>query len=248
MSKGFLESAMPDKRRHRGPHPMDHKLFGDPYLGVLREAVADYSLLLTKGYAEKASLKLVGDHLGLTARQRLAVLRSSCSGPQVERRRLHQVPMAELRHQRIAVDGYNLLITVEVALSGGYLFAGRDGCLRDLAGLHGTYRRVEETLPGLALIGQALSTLDVIAVHWILDQPVSNSGRLKGWLLESAQQWGWPWEVTLAPCPDRILSQSEDVVLTGDSVILDQCSRWANLGAWVINKHCTSARVIDLGS
>ena len=70
---------MPDKRTHRGPHPADKKLFAEDAISSLLEAIADFSLLLTKGYAEKSALKLVGDRFSLTERQRLAVMRSACS-------------------------------------------------------------------------------------------------------------------------------------------------------------------------
>ena len=73
---------MPDKRSHRGPHPKDAELFGVGAVGKLRAAVGDYSLLLSKGYAAKSSLKLVGDRFGLTVRQRLALMRSACSDEQ----------------------------------------------------------------------------------------------------------------------------------------------------------------------
>ena len=115
----------------------------------LREAVADFSLLLTKGYAAPSALKLVGDRFSLTQRQRLAVMRSSCSDQQQRSRLARQAPIEAVAGQPIAIDGYNLLITVEAALSGGLIFQGRDGCLRDLASIHGTYRKVEETVPAL---------------------------------------------------------------------------------------------------
>jgi len=57
---------MPDRRTHRGPHPEDGKLFAAAAVSDLRLALADFSLLLTKGYAEKSALKLVGDRLSLT--------------------------------------------------------------------------------------------------------------------------------------------------------------------------------------
>ena len=72
---------MPDKRSHRGPHPDDAKLFAPEKIAHLRNAVEDFSLLLTKGYADKGALKLVGDKFSLTQRQRLAVMRSACSDP-----------------------------------------------------------------------------------------------------------------------------------------------------------------------
>ena len=59
-----------------------------PSLGLpaLRQAVADLSWLLERGYAEKSSLKLVGDRYDLLARQRTAVGRCACSDADVARR------------------------------------------------------------------------------------------------------------------------------------------------------------------
>ena len=71
---------MPDSRQHRGPHPRDAELFAEAALPRLREAVAHYSWLLGRGYAEVAALALVGDHFQLTVRQRQAVQRASCGG------------------------------------------------------------------------------------------------------------------------------------------------------------------------
>ena len=124
---------MPDKRSHRGPHPADEKLFAAEAISDLRSALADYSLLLTKGYADKSALKLVGDKFSLTERQRLAVMRSACSDRQLASRSEHRIEAKNLVGESVAVDGYNVLITVEAAMSGGVIFAGRDGCFRDLA-------------------------------------------------------------------------------------------------------------------
>ncbi len=42
------------------------------------------------------------------------------------------------------VDGLNVITTLEVALAGGVLLIGRDGCMRDMASFHGNYRVVED--------------------------------------------------------------------------------------------------------
>ena len=77
---------MPDKRQHRGPHPQDTRLFAPESLERLQGAVADYSMLLSRGYAPASSLKLVGDRFNLVQRQRLAVMRAACSDHQLEGR------------------------------------------------------------------------------------------------------------------------------------------------------------------
>ena len=82
---------MPDKREHRGPHPSDAKLFAADKIPDIRDALTDYSLLLTKGYGDKGALKLVGDRFSLTERQRLAVMRSSCSDEQLDSRKKKEI-------------------------------------------------------------------------------------------------------------------------------------------------------------
>src|SRR3972149_5061172 len=182
---------MPDTRPHRGPHPADGKLFADEKISDLRSALADFSLLLTKGYAEKSALKLVGDRFSLTERQRLAIMRSACSDQHLSSRKQREVKISDLTNQPIAIDGYNVLITIEAAMSGGVIFKGRDGCYRDLASIHGTYRKVTETIPAVQLIGDFLKEIGVIKVLLLLDSPVSNSGRLKTLIGEMAAKNNW---------------------------------------------------------
>jgi len=198
---------MPDTRRHRGQHPSDEKLFAAARIPELRRAIADYSLLLTKGYAEKSSLKLVGDRFALTERQRLAVMRSSCSDEQRASRKNRQLDLdiGGIAGGDIAIDGYNILITIEAAMSGGMIFTGRDGCCRDLASIHGTYRKVTETIPAVELIGGFLQQIGAAQALWLLDSPVSNSGRLKTLIREIAEKNTWNWQIELVTSPDAAL-------------------------------------------
>jgi len=237
---------MPDKRSHRGPHPADVKLFVESAIGNLRSAVQDFSLLLTKGYAGKGALKLVGDRFSLTARQRLAVMRCACSQQQLISRKQREVEIAELAEQPIAIDGYNVLITIEAVMSGAAVFKGRDGCYKDLASIHGTYRKVEETIPAVQLIGEFLNEVGVGDCLWLLDSPVSNSGRLKTLIGELAHKNGWKWEIELLPSPDRELIKTELIAASSDGVVLDGCKKWVNLAAEIIKRKLSFVRVIDL--
>ncbi len=237
---------MPDKRTHRGPHPSDAKLFAPEARANLRTALADAALLLTKGYAERSVLKLVGDRFSLTQRQRLAVMRSVCSDQQLASRFNRRVDIVTVSDGPVAIDGYNLLITVEAAMSGAFVFQGREGCLRDLAGIHGTYRKVDETVPALQLIGEFLQTLGVEQALWLLDSPVSNSGRLKTLIRQLAEERRWNWDVRLVTNPDAELKRTDRIVVSTDSVILDHCSRWTNLGAEIIMTRVSKARVIRM--
>jgi hypothetical protein len=237
---------MPDKRTHRGQNPADEKLFSETMIPDIRRAVADYSLLLSKGYAEKSSLKLVGDQFTLTERQRLAVMRSACSEEQRANRKSRQLDINAVARQMIAIDGYNLLITIEAAMSGGLIFRGQDGCLRDLASIHGTYRRVSETQPAIELIGEFLQQIGISQALWLLDSPVSNSGRLKTLIREIAEKRGWDWEVNLVISPDAVLIKGEKIVASSDSVVLDKCAKWVDLAGEIIKSRIPAAKIIDL--
>ena len=237
---------MPDKRMHRGQHPADLKLFADEKLTNIRLAVADFSLLLTKGYAEKSTLKLVGDRFSLTQRQRLAVMRSACPDQQLQSRKRREIVVKGLKGKTVAVDGYNVLITVEAAMSGGLIFKGRDGCFRDLAGIHGTYRKVTETIPAVQLIGQFLREIDMAKALWLLDSPVSNSGRLKTLIGELAGENSWKWEIKLVISPDAELIRTDMVVASSDGIVLNGCKGWVNLAKAVIESKLPNSRLVDL--
>jgi hypothetical protein len=239
---------VPDNRAHRGPDPRDGTAFGPLAAPALRGAVADLSWLLGRGYANPSALKLVGDRWSLTERQRLAVRRASCSDTARECRRQRRMDAAELRGGILLIDGFNVVTTVEAAFGGGIVLGCRDGTYRDLAGIHGTYRKVAETMPALELIGARLLQLAVSQARWLFDRPVSNSGRVEALLREAARTSGWPCTVELVADPDPLLRASQDIVATADSAILDHCERWFNLARDVIESRCPAATIVDLAS
>jgi hypothetical protein len=225
---------MPDVRRHRGPHPEDARLFAPERWPALRAACDDFCWLLDRGYAAESALKLVGDRHALVARQRVAVARCACATAAAAARRARQVPPAALRDRPLWIDGYNALTTIEAALGGGVLLAARDGTLRDMASMHGSYRKVAETRPALEMLGETLAELGPAEYRWLLDRPVSNSGRLRQLMAVVAAARGWNWQVDLADSPDRVLIAAAGespavVVATADSAILDRCGAWFNL-------------------
>lgn len=217
---------MPNRQKHRGQHPKDKALFAPETHQRLREAGEDMQWLLSRGYPVKASLKIVGDQFRLQQRQRLALSRSVCSQKIAQaRKRTMQIELPP-SDATILVDGFNVLITLETLLSNGTLFCGQDGAYRDLASIHGSYHRVEETEPALLLLGRFLGNH---SLHWFFDQPVSNSLRIVHHLRILAAQQGWAWKADVDYNPDRILAEANTYLLTTDGPILDHGSPWINL-------------------
>jgi hypothetical protein len=232
---------MPDTRSHRGARADDASSFAPERVPVLRTATAELSWLLSRGYSEHAASTLVGDHHQLVQRQRMAVRRASCSDEQRARRREKRVARAPA----LRVDGFNCLITIEAMLSGGPIFVGRDGALRDLASVHGTYRKVEETVPALEAIRDTLADLEVAEAEFLLDRPVGNSGRLRGIIEQVFAGAPCSVQVALHDAVDPALVQS-GIAASSDSWILDRALGWLDLPAAVAERRGQSLWLVDL--
>lgn len=231
---------------HRGAAPRDERLFAADQMGVMRAAAADLCWLLDRDYAARSAIELVGNRYNLVSRQRMALSRYACSAEDLQRRIQRRLEPANVRGEEIWLDGYNILTVLESALAGGVVLPGRDGCCRDIAGIHRRYRKVDETVPALKLVGEQLSALGVGLSRWLLDQPVSNSGRLKTLILETARNAGWSMEVELAFSPDHLLARTNHIIATSDGIVLDRCSRWINLARIIIAERIPRARMVDL--
>ncbi len=247
MTEGYHD-RVPDTRSHRSRAPEDGDLFDDDALGGLREATSHLCWLLDRGYAERSALQLVGDRFRLVRRQRDAVRRSACSSEELLRRHERLVVPADVAGQRVVIDGFNVLITVESALGGGVLLVARDGCVRDLANLRGTWRRVAETRRAIELVGETLAPVAPSEIHWYLDQRVSNSGRLRGILDEVAHERGYPWQAHLMTGVDAELRRFDGIVASADSGVLGGCGRWVNLARIVVDGLVSRSFIVDLGA
>lgn len=146
----------------------------------------------------------------------------------------------------LIVDGFNVLLTLEAALSGGVLLLARDTTLRDLSSLDRHYRQTETTRPALDLVGNYLEALDVRAVCWVLDRPVSNSVRLSRQIEETAEANDWPWTVERVEKADAYLRRSEHVVASADSQILDGSRHWLNLARLVVDHSIADGWIVEL--
>jgi hypothetical protein len=216
------------------------RLFDRTQLKRLKPAAEEIVWLLGRGYPLHTAVEVVGNHHQLEARQRLALQRMLCSTDQRQKRIAKSIERTDARGRTLLVDGFNLIITIEVALSGGLVLDCADGTVRDLAGMRGTYHPVDETDIALDLIGKELGALGPAGVRIFLDAPVSNSGRLRARILDWAHRWTFPVDAEVVPNPDAILARTGNAV-SSDSTILDRCSSWLNLGRFIVDRHIPQA-------
>lgn len=211
----------------RGYVPEDEKFFSDNSIRVLKKAAKDIQYLIDNGYPIKSGSAFVGDHYLLSERQRLALVRSISGTEMLKIRRQKEIVRLP-EGGTVHIDGFNTIITLEVAYSGSPVFDCMDGCIRDLAGLRGTYRIVDKTAAALKAIGRTLSNADIGKAVFYLDQPVSNSGRLAQMIRETFVEMPFVTETMVMNEVDYELKKHENVI-SGDAIILDNCKSWYNL-------------------
>jgi hypothetical protein len=233
--------------RNRGKNTGDDTLFSpQKQMDKLKLAVQDMQYLLSRGYAEKTSSDLVGNHYRLKSRQIQALRGVSASGNQLQIRENREFQISDLKDKTIYLDGFNVLILLESLLSGAYIFEGTDGCFRDLSGVHGTYKRVNQTQQSIELVATFFKKSQAENLIWIFDKPVSNGGRIKQIILNFAKENNLNWKVELEFNPDKFLVENTEIIVSSDAWILDNCRNWFNLVGYLISEEKLSVNVVKM--
>ena len=210
----------------RGFVPKDEKNFSPEALETMKKASRHVCYLLDEGYDLKQASTFIGNHFSLSERQRLAIVRSVASWIQLQNRK--EKEKNSLDGAEVWIDGFNTVITLEVMFSGSLLFACMDGTIRDLAALRGTYKIIPETEHAVRTLLDMLKEMKVSSAHILLDEPVSNSGRLKTLIAEVGEGYPFDLDIQILKAVDSTLWGKENVI-TSDSIILDHCISWFNL-------------------
>lgn len=212
----------------RGYVPEDDRNFSPDAISKLRTASEQICYLINEGYDLKSASTFVGNHFLLSERQRLALVRSVATRKQVYQRECRKDHISDLKGQTVWIDGFNEIITLEVMLCQGILLHCMDGSIRDPAALRGTYRIIPETDQAIRMMLGILQAAGVSIAEILLDEPVSNSGRLKTKIAEIGEHYSLKLNIRIQRDVDKALYGKEHVI-TSDSVILDNCQSWFNL-------------------
>ena len=226
---------MINKQLKRGGAANDEKEFFGESINKLKKAAKHIRYLINEGYAIKGASVFVGNHFLLSERQRLALVRSISPDEKLQLRREKECMADELNGRIVHIDGFNTIITLEIALCQSVLLSCMDGTIRDLAGLRGTYRLLDETQKAIEIIADALEQLKIKKAVFYLDAPVSNSGRLKSLIEHIWENYNTRLDIQVINDVDKTL-QEQAYVITSDAIILDKCKSWFNLISLCIEK------------
>lgn len=232
------------KSVRRGYVLKDEEEFSKKSINKLYKAGEDLRYLLNRGYNIKGSSTFIGNHYLLSERQRLSIVRGISSDKSVENRKAKEIAINKLENQTVNIDGFNTVITLEVALSNSVILNCMDGTIRDLAGLRGTYKIIDKSELAIKLIGNILEKYKIKKAIFYLDSLVSNSGRLKLKILELLKDYNFQVEAKTINNVDTVL-ESSDCVITSDAIILDKCNSWINLNKEIIKNNMLNTMYVD---
>jgi len=190
------------------------------------QAARDYLMLIDRGYARGAALKLVGDHHQLPRDERMILYRGLASSIESEARAAATVCPQETAGRPILLDAYNQALTILHYARGRPVFIGTDGLVRDAGGSHGRIVDAAAFEEAVRTLAETAAGLGCGAITAYLDAPVSGSAahaEIFRRLFESA---GVPIETRLEKSADAALKTAPAGVLvaSGDSAVADAVS------------------------
>jgi hypothetical protein len=212
----------------------------------LQEAARDFRYLLNRGYPRKASLELVGNRHTLSFDQRHLLHRGVFSDSDARLRTTKKISPRSLRDKPLAIDGYNILITVESALSGRPLISSNDGFIRDISGLSGKFKKTEITDKALHLIVDFLKKTRPRHTLFLFDAPISRSGLLAQKVRKILKDENIPGDARAVRVPEETLIGFNGIVATSDTAIIDRSPEVFDLAGQIIKNRIRPGSLLKL--
>jgi hypothetical protein len=200
----------------------------------LQKAANDFHYLLNHGYPRKPSLELVGNRFQLSFDQRHLLHRGVFSNSDARARIKKMISPQKLLNKKLAIDGYNVLITLEAALSGRSLILSNDGFIRDISGLSGNYKKTKATDQAIQLILRLLRRVSPSHTLFLFDAPISRSGQLSLEVRNRMKSEGLPGDALTMKVPEKILIGFPGIVATSDTAIIDSSLKVIDLAGHII--------------
>jgi hypothetical protein len=213
---------------------------------VLKEAAVDLRYLLDRGYRKESALRLIGDKYQLDKSERLVLYRSTYSKNEIQNVKEKMLESSMVSGKDLWIDGFNVLNTVEAALKGELLILCDDGIVRDFSQVYGRYRFSQLTLSSLQLIMGELKNLHPSCVRVFYDSQISKSGEIAKITREVISNLGLRGDAETTKTVDSILSKTDAVVCTSDSVILSACRYIFDLAGYIITSRIDNAVILTL--
>ena len=201
----------------------------------LHEVARDLRYLLNRGYHKAPALNFLANRWQLSALEREILTRAVFAQEEALLRRRRKVLVKELRGRYLAIDGHNVLITVESALRGLPVFLCDDGFVRDASRLSKKFRPGKETQKALEGLVGALKRLPLKGGVIYFDAPLSRSGELAGLCRDLLHKAGLCFRCETVSSADQAL-KGISLLASSDAALIEQAEEVFDLGAYILRR------------
>lgn len=174
---------------------------------------------------------MVTSRYGLNSLERMLLYRSIFSREESSRRMRRKVPPEGISGEKLAIDGFNVVSTVQSSLIGDILVRGTDSFIRDLSAYVRKVRVSSTLISALTITAMYLRSLEPGEVTVVYDSQVSKSltmSRMTARLLDRLGIRGKSMVVRKAD--SLLLNLHGWIIASSDSLILEKASGAFDLG------------------
>lgn len=211
----------------------------------LLPAAQDFRFLLGTGYPRQASLTLVGNRYNLPGAARQLLQRGVFDPAVAAGRRLKLLQVPDLAGRPLALDGHNVVITMECALRGVAVMAADDGFIRDIGQVSQRFRPSLLTEQVVQRLSRYLAGHKVGSVTFWYDAPMSRSGELAAATRRIMQACELPGEAQAVPVPEKRLLEGTGVIGSSDTYLIDRSWQVVDVAGEII-RQLSGVRIIGL--
>lgn len=208
---------------------------GDLFLRKeLSEAVKDFRYLLSRNYNREGALAFVGDRHQLSKTERLTLYRGVYDPRSADKHRRRLLSIDAVRGKSLAVDGYNVLITVETMLSDKPIVLCDDHFIRDVSAVHGKHKPTRKTRNALNIILKFLNKCKPMKVCFSYDAQISRSGELAALTRTLMGKVGVKGSARAVKQADIYTLKSGDIIASSDAVIIEKAKKVVDLAGEIV--------------
>lgn len=203
----------------------------------LKNAVKDLRYLLSNSYNRKGSVSFVGDKYQLDKKERLILYRAVYDNKTATKHQKKKKTVNDIANKMLAIDGYNVIITVESMLTDKPLILCDDGFIRDISAVHGKHKPTSITKNALKMIISLLKEFHPFQVGFFYDSQVSLSGELASLTRNMLQDNDVSGKAEAVKKADVSTLKYGEIVSSSDAVIIKKADMLVDLAGELIKKH-----------
>lgn len=211
----------------------------------LKEAIIDLRFLLGRGYNREGSVDFVGDKYQLNKKDRLILYRAVYDSKTANEHAKKRFSAKAISGKRVAVDGYNVILTVESMLKNERLILCDDDFVRDVSAVHGKHKPTETTEKALGIFINFLKGFNPHEVIFFYDSQVSLSGEMASLTRRMLNESRLNGDAKAVKRADMEALNYGEVVSSSDAVIIEKSEKIVDLAGELI-KTLSPEKIIKL--